>query len=140
MTPPTKYAIINIVYLVNRRYNKMSISKSYNKKTGVHYAYETTYEWNEELQKKVQRRRCIGQFDPVTGEIIPNGKVGRPSVKAQPKSTKLAECHTDISSATTDKKLVSNRIKKVEEKLAALSDEINVLNKELAAIRSEING
>ena len=30
----------------------MSISKSYNKKTGVHYAYETTYEWSEELQKR----------------------------------------------------------------------------------------
>ena len=94
----------------------MSISKSYNKKTGVHYAYETSYEWSEELQKKVQRRRCIGQFDPVTGEIIPNGKVGRPSVKAQPKSTQLAENSSDITSVMADKKLLSNRLKKVEEK------------------------
>ena len=46
----------------------MSISKSYNKKTGVYYAYETTYEWSEELQKKVQHRHCIGQFNPDTGE------------------------------------------------------------------------
>ena len=68
----------------------MSISKSYNKKTGVHYAYETTYEWSEELQKKVQRRHCIGQFDPDTGEIVPNKKVGRPGVKVQPKQAKQA--------------------------------------------------
>ena len=30
-------------------------------------------EWSEEKQKKVQKKRCIGQFVPGTDEIIPNG-------------------------------------------------------------------
>lgn len=117
----------------------MSISKSYNKKTGVHYAYETTYEWDEKLQKKIQRRHCIGQFDPDTGEIVPNKKVGRPGVKAQPKSIKRAA--TDIPlSTSTNKKQLAGRLKKVENKLSTLSNEITVLNNELAAIRADLNG
>jgi hypothetical protein len=116
----------------------MSISKSYNKKTGVHYAYETTYEWSEELQKKVQRRHCIGQFDPDTGEVVPNKKVGRPGVKAQPKQIKQAATGT-TSEATTNKKQLANRLKKVESKLSALSSDIADLNNEIAAIRADIN-
>lgn len=117
----------------------MSISKSYNKKTGVHYAYETTYEWSEELQKKVQRRHCIGQFDPDTGEIIPNKKVGRPGVEARPKSVKQAVIDTTLSSPTNKKQLAS-RLKKVESRLSALSSELTVLNDELAAIRADLKG
>ncbi len=44
----------------------MSITKSYNKHTNTYYAYETTYEWDDARQKKVQRKHCIGQFDPDT--------------------------------------------------------------------------
>lgn len=138
MTSPTKYDTLNVVYLVYWRCT-MSISKSYNKKTGVHYAYETTYEWNEELQKKVQRRHCIGQFDPETGEIIPNKKVGRPGVKAQPKPVDQ-DAKATAPATLTNKKDLANRLKKVENRLAALSGEITVLNNELAAIRADING
>ena len=113
----------------------MSISKSYNKKTGVHYAYETTYEWSEELQKKVQRRHCIGQFDPDTGEIVPNKKVGRPSVKASPKQKKQPTTGT----TSANKKQLVSRLKKVESKLSALSSEIATLNNEIAAIRADIS-
>lgn len=117
----------------------MSISKSYNKKTGIHYAYETTYEWSEELQKKVQRRHCIGQFDPDTGEIIPNKKVGRPSIKAHPKKIGQDTSTTTLS-ILTNKKDLSSRLKKVENRLSVLSDEITILTNELAAIRADING
>lgn len=56
----------------------MAITRSFNKHTGKYYAYETSYEWDESKQKKVQRKKCIGQFDPITGEVIPNGRRGRP--------------------------------------------------------------
>ena len=56
----------------------MSITRSYNKHTGIYYAYETTYEWSDQLQKKVQHKRCIGKYDPETGEIVSTGKRGRP--------------------------------------------------------------
>ena len=67
----------------------MSITKSYNKHTNTYYAYETTYEWEDTKQKKVQRKHCIGQFDPDTGEIIPNGKVGRPGLATKTSAGKL---------------------------------------------------
>jgi len=54
----------------------MAITRSYNKHTNTYYAYETSYVWDEKTQKKVQKKRCIGKFDPETDEIIPNGKRG----------------------------------------------------------------
>lgn len=50
----------------------MSISKSFNKKTGTTYVYDV-YEnyWDKDLKKQVTKRRCIGKIDPDTGEIIP---------------------------------------------------------------------
>ena len=42
------------------------------------YAYDTEYIWDETLQKKRQVKKCIGKFNLDTGEIIPNGKRGRP--------------------------------------------------------------
>ena len=57
----------------------MSITRSYNKYTDTYYAYDTTYVWDEKAQKKVQKKKCIGKYDPNTGEIIPTGKRGRPS-------------------------------------------------------------
>ena len=55
----------------------MSVTKSYNKHNGTYYAYDTQYVWDETQQKRVQRKRCIGKFDPVTGDIIKNGSRGR---------------------------------------------------------------
>ena len=54
----------------------MSITRAYNKHSGVYYAYDVQYVWNEEAQKKVPVRKCIGKFDPDTNEVIPNGKRG----------------------------------------------------------------
>lgn len=57
----------------------MSITKSFNKHNGVYYAYETTYQWSETLKKKVQKKTCIGRFDPQTNQVVPNGRRGRPN-------------------------------------------------------------
>lgn len=54
----------------------MGITSSYNKRTGIRYAYETTYETDPETGRRVQRRRCVGHFDPETGEVVPNGRRG----------------------------------------------------------------
>ena len=106
----------------------MSITKSYNKQTGIYYAYETTYEWSDEKQKKVQHKRCIGQFDPITNEVIPNGKVGRPSItgpKFQQRKEIVPDSVNEKSLFDTDdaSKLVS-RIMMLETKAEELSEEI----------------
>ena len=111
----------------------MSITKSYNNKTDTYYAYETKYEWNEEKQKKIQIRRCIGHFDPNTGEIIPNGKIGRPSI------SKTNTNITDNESKTNDEiqnriVILAKKIKEIKSTLIRLSSEIDNLYKELSDI------
>ncbi|MBP5593989.1 MAG: hypothetical protein J6Y02_01310 [Pseudobutyrivibrio sp.] len=58
----------------------MSIVTGYNNKVDKTYAYEMTYEWNDELKRHVQKKKCIGHIDPKTGDIVPNNKTpGRPA-------------------------------------------------------------
>ena len=111
----------------------MSITKSYNKQTDTYYAYETTYEWSDEKQKKVQRKRCIGKFDPDTGMVIPNGKAGRPSHSKQsgvPEKSAASEKKTHGIQPRDVEKLTA-RLTKIEETLQALSAEIHVLCAEI---------
>ena len=56
----------------------MTITKSYNRHTNTWYAYDTTYVFDETKNKKVQKRKCIGKYDPVTDCIIETGRRGRP--------------------------------------------------------------
>lgn len=57
----------------------MSIVTGYNNKVDKTYAYELIYEWNDELKRHVQKKKCIGHIDPKTGDIVPNNKTpGRP--------------------------------------------------------------
>ena len=112
----------------------MSITKSYNKQTDTYYAYETTYEWSDEKQKKVQHKHCIGQYDPDTWEIIPNGKVGRPSKpKSQVKSTKR-----DVQKAQSlqqdDCLRISSKIESIEDRLQSLLDDIHDLSTDIQSL------
>lgn len=114
----------------------MSITKSYNKQTGIYYAYETTYEWSEEKQKKVQRKKCIGQFDPKTGEVIPNGKVGRPSLLSQ-KTSAYKNSSTPIeplSISNNEIAKIISRLEVLDTKTNAILSEISELIKDLKSI------
>ena len=114
----------------------MSITKSYNKQTDTYYAYETTYEWSDEKQKRVQRKRCIGKFDPDTGMVTPNGKAGRPSHPKQsgvPTKSAASEKKTHSIQPGDAEKLAS-RLAKIEETLQALSEEIHALCAEIHSL------
>lgn len=120
----------------------MSITKSFNKHNGSYYAYETTYVWDEARQKKIQKKQCIGKFDPETNEIIPNGKRGRPSkvfaesaVSKDPYSAKGAETNNLIMPIIEK---LSTRLINVENSLISLSSEIHSLNAEIASLRTHI--
>ncbi len=121
----------------------MSITRSYNKHTGIYYAYETTYEWDETLQKNVQKKRCIGQYDPKTDEIIPNGKRGRPRKEDKPVKTVTApvsvsdnESNDALVSAITD---LSARLKNMEAEYTAMADELHGLNNEISGLVKQIS-
>ena len=114
----------------------MSITKSYNKQTDTYYAYETTYEWSDEKQKKVQRKRCIGKFDPDTSKVIPNGKVGRPSLSRLPRTSAKSDTPRNelLDISPDDIKKLTARLNKIEEALQALSVEIHDLRVEVESL------
>lgn len=107
----------------------MSITRSYNKHTDTYYAYDTTYEWDEKAQKKVQRKKCIGKYDPLTGEIIPTGKRGRPLKQAVPQDVQNERNDDvprldDILSKAND---LSARIDAIDVLLAKASEDLRQL-------------
>ncbi|MBQ6521149.1 MAG: hypothetical protein IJI14_20770 [Anaerolineaceae bacterium] len=115
----------------------MSITKSYNNRTKTYYAYETSYEWDEEKQKKIQRKRCIGQFDPKTGEVIPNGRVGRPSTYAI-KGSYRNNTGKDESNDNTNSEDLQKRTIEIERRLLELAEEANDLGIELKELADSI--
>ena len=121
----------------------MSITKSYNKKTNTYYAYETTYEWSEQQQKKIQRRHCIGKFDPITGDIIPNGKVGRPSLYNLDDASfdeSIASKEETPHMQSIDSNKLSEKLNRIAETLQILSSEIHDLSEELQFQPTESSG
>ncbi|MBR1708354.1 MAG: hypothetical protein IJ719_05950 [Clostridia bacterium] len=118
----------------------MSITRAYNRRTGVYYAYDVQYVWNEEAQKKLPVRKCIGKFDPVTNEIIPNGKRGPKPVKdySTPKVNELdgnsskkdegqaVYTSSEVASAVSEGlKEVSDRLLEIANYLKTLSPSIS---------------
>ena len=121
----------------------MSITRSYNKHTDTYYAYETTYEWDESQQKKVQKKRCIGQYDPETDKIIPNGKRGRP--RKETESVKTISAPVPAVEPATDDELISaikdlsSRLQSIEKEYSAMADELHGLNNEISGLMKQIS-
>ena len=109
----------------------MSVTKSYNKHNGTYYAYDTQYIWDEAKQKRVQRKRCIGKFDPETGNIIKNGSRGRKATA--PVFTAETVQKMKHSSA------INSEIIALSERVKTVSDSYENLGKELADLSSDMN-
>lgn len=58
----------------------MAIIDYYSKKTGITYVYDSQSYWDKELKQPRSKRVLIGKRDPLTGELIPTGRKGRPVV------------------------------------------------------------
>ncbi len=69
----------------------MAIVKQTDKRSGITYAYETTYFWDKEKKQSRSRRVCIGKVDPITGEIVPTR--GR-AKKGEAKTSKVPSTKT----------------------------------------------
>ena len=115
----------------------MSITKSYNRRTNTTYAYETSYEWDEARQKKVQKKHCIGQFDPVTGELIPNGRRGRPSGSINMVGIKDPVAITEVVKSSESLTELNNRLELIEGMLKTLTIEIHGLKIQTEKVLSE---
>ncbi|MBP5751902.1 MAG: hypothetical protein J6W60_03455 [Treponema sp.] len=102
----------------------MSITRSYNKYTDTYYAYETTYVWDEKAQKNIQKKQCIGKFDPETDEIIPNGKRGRPRGSSADPKKAIASADNEYTNILSEAKKLLEKLKSVESSLEKLSSEV----------------
>lgn len=110
----------------------MSITISYNKHNDTHYAYETTYEWDEEKQKKVQRRRCIGHLDKVTGEIVPNVPRGQ----TRPV---LSKTEMDLTALTASMYRIEKILIALAKNFQRMSDDINQIESKARKQWPELN-
>ena len=113
----------------------MAINKSFNRRTNTWYAYETNYVWDEARQKKVQKRKCIGKFDPETNQIVKNGPRGRPQLTPEEIAWNnvVAAAPAPVPSVPEAKLVI---LLKRLEGLEILSN--SILN-EVTAIKNEIN-
>lgn len=80
----------------------MAIVTQTDKRSGITYAYETTYYWDKEKQQSRSKRVCIGKVDPVSGKIIPTR--GR-AKKGEAKSSKPLPVKTGPKPFTETKRL-----------------------------------
>ena len=49
----------------------MAIVTQTDKRSGITYAYDTTYRWDKEKKQSRAKRVCVGKVDPQTGKIVP---------------------------------------------------------------------
>lgn len=108
-----------------------STVKSYDRRTGVTYIYESHSFWDPVKKRPSAHRHCIGKLDPVTGEIVPTGRPGRPrKVKGTDTSRTTCEpasCEEDSSreAKKLQKQLLESlsRIQELEARLKTTEDE-----------------
>lgn len=102
----------------------MTITKSYNKHTNTWYAYDTTYVFDENKNKKVQKRKCIGKYDPVTDSIIDTGRRGRPQKVIESQSVHASN---SVVLSSPDIEAVLKKIASIEKVIAELHSEVGEL-------------
>ena len=66
----------------------MAITYNKDKRSGLTYAYETTYVWNKEKKQSRSKRTLIGRVDETTGEIVPTDGRGRDPLSGPARSTR----------------------------------------------------
>lgn len=106
----------------------MSISKSYNKHTGVTYVYEV-YEnyWNKEKKRPESKRRLIGKIDPETGRTVPTS---RQKKQADKSGNSTPDCSVLYEKAKQTISRQEQKIVDLKNQLSStLSDELAYLSK-----------
>ena len=104
-----------------------SIVYQTDRKTGIKYAYESTSYWDKEKKQPRSRRKYIGKVDPETGEIVPNGKRGRPSGSVSPMREEQPIQQREVSRQAKGINELNSRLGFIEQTLETLTREIHGL-------------
>lgn len=114
----------------------------HNKKTGITYVYESESYWDKEKQQPRNRRKLIGKIDPVTGTIVPTGKVGRkpspddPDLLPQVGSIKpeISAGHTNLSSTLEEKNAEIKELRKKMKELESKCEHYEIVLQRIRAM------
>ena len=101
----------------------MAITYNKDKRSGLTYAYETTYVWDKEKKQSRSKRTLIGRVDETTGEIVPTDGRGR---KRSPNY--VPEDGEYVMPKTT---------KELKAEVLRLLEENSVLRKEIQKLKSK---
>ncbi|MCR4865793.1 MAG: hypothetical protein K5921_02580 [Lachnospiraceae bacterium] len=102
----------------------MAITYNKDKRSGLTYAYETTYVWDKEKKQSRSKRTLIGRLDETTGEIVPTD--GR----ERKRSPNYVPSEGEYQMPGTVKELKSEILRLLEEN-KILPDKVDALNKKL---------
>ncbi len=111
----------------------MAIIKQYHKDTDTTYVYESISYWDPEKKQSRSKRRVIGKLDPITGEVIPTGKRGRPRKQKEASDdshTPVPESADPTQQATIREQQIT--ISTLQQQIAGLQEENLRLRKMIA--------
>ena len=114
-----------------------TIVKGYSKQTKTTYIYEQDYTWNPEKGRSEGTRKLIGKIDPVTGEMIPTGKPGRPKKKPSPPEEGNQVPLTNPYEA--EMKVLLQRNKELTDEIADLKKSLRESEKKLSSMIKAVN-
>ena len=101
------------------------------------YIYEQDYTWNPEKGRSEGTRKLIGKIDPVTGEMIPTGKPGRPKKKPSPPEEGNQVPLTNPYEA--EMKVLLQRNKELTDEIADLKKSLRESEKKLSSMIKAVN-
>ena len=102
----------------------MAITYNKDKRSGLTYAYETTYVWDKEKKQSRSKRTLIGRLDEVTGEIVPTDGRGKkrspnyvPSVDVYQMPTTVKELKSEVLRLLEENKMLRDKVDTLTKKL-----------------------
>ena len=101
----------------------MAITYNKDKRSGLTYAYETSYVWDKEKKQSRSKRTLIGRVDEATGKIVPTDGRGR---KRSPNYV-----------PAEDEYEMPKTMKDLKSEIRRLLEENSVLRKEIQTLKSK---
>ncbi|SCY25204.1 hypothetical protein SAMN05660668_01956 [Pseudobutyrivibrio sp. AR14] len=101
----------------------MAITYNKDKRSGLTYAYETSYVWDKEKKQSRSKRTLIGRVDEATGKIVPTDGRGR---KRSPNYV-----------PAEDEYEMPKTMKELKSEIRRLLEENSVLRKEIQTLKSK---
>ena len=116
----------------------MSIVKSCSKQNNTAYLHEQDYKWNPETKRPEGTRKLIGKLDPVTGEMIPTGKRGRPKKVSSDSGKSVSQ--PIINPYEDEMKKLLKRNKELSEEITALKKALHDSEKKVNSVIKMVHG